>query len=158
MGMRTIAFILLTTLTVHGLVAQTFQLSVNARAIVEGSSTGFEARIGTNHRVWNLDGCVAVQFVKARFEHLFGPDETRYSSDVTPYAELSFHRVVGVGFSPVTFTTEGAQWRPQLVCTFAAPINVWRNIDVFPRLQFQMSLQDVAIPLVFLGVGASYAL
>ena len=150
-------FIVLTALTVHSIFAQTFQLSVNARAVVEGSSTGFEARMGTNRQVWNLDGCVAMQFVKTRLEHLFGPDETRYFNYSTPYAELTFHRVLGVGFSPILFTGADAQWRPLAVFTVEAPINVWKNFDVFARLQFHMPLQGGAIPLMFLGAGAPHA-
>lgn len=62
---RTIAFFILSMLIVHRLAAQTLQLSFNARAIVQGRSAGVEARIGTNHDVWNFDGCLSVQFVKA---------------------------------------------------------------------------------------------
>jgi hypothetical protein len=158
MSIKVLSFSLLVSLCSCHLAAQTLQLSVNARAIIQGSSKGFEARIGTNHEAWNVDACVGVQFVKSIFEHLSTPDETLYFTDSTPYVEFSAYRVVGIGFSPIAFRGTGAEWRPQAFVTISAPINLWRSIDIFPRLQFAMPLQAMTLPMVFLGVGASYAI
>jgi hypothetical protein len=156
MNARPIVLIILATLTVHRLAAQTYQVSVNAQVIP--SSTGFEVRYGTNRAIWNCDACLSTQFVKTIVEHLMEPDETERYTEVTPYCELSFHRIIGVGFAPMTVRRTAPEWRPEATLTLAAPINVWGTVNVFPRVQLRLPMQEGAFPLIYLGLGVSYAL